>query len=84
MWVGGSVQRLRLVETPQEVDVGPMIGFGRTSATYDYEIVQVASGRLVAAAKTVQVWYDYDAGRPVPIPDEARAQLSAPVPEGMQ
>ena len=61
-----------------------LAGFGRTSATYDYEIVHVASGRLVAAAKTVQVWYDYDAGRPVPIPDGTRTQLSAPAADDMQ
>ena len=52
-------------------------GFGRTSATYVYEIVDVATGRLVAAAKTVQVWYDYDAGRPVPLTEETKA-LSDP------
>lgn len=27
-WVGGSVQRLRLVETPREFDIAPMVGFG--------------------------------------------------------
>ena len=54
-------------------------GFGRTSAKYGYEILHVESGRLVAAAKTVQVWYDYDAGRPVPLSDETKAKLSVPV-----
>lgn len=28
LWVGGSVQRLKLIESPREVDVGPMVGFG--------------------------------------------------------
>ena len=28
LWVGGSLQRLKLVDTSREVDVGPMIGFG--------------------------------------------------------
>ena len=54
-------------------------GFGRTSAKYGYEIVDVATGRLVAEARTVQVWYDYDAGRPVPLTDETKAKLSIPV-----
>jgi hypothetical protein len=29
LWVGGSVQRLKLEATPTEVDVGPMVGFGK-------------------------------------------------------
>lgn len=28
LWVGGSAQRLKVVETPREVDVGPMLGVG--------------------------------------------------------
>jgi acyl-CoA thioester hydrolase len=54
-------------------------GFGRTSAKYSYEIVDTTTGQLVAEAKTVQVWYDYDAGRPVPLTEETKARLSAPV-----
>jgi YbgC/YbaW family acyl-CoA thioester hydrolase len=53
--------------------------FGRTSATYVYEIVDVPSGRLVAAAKTVQVWYDYESQRPAPLTDATKALLSVPV-----
>jgi acyl-CoA thioester hydrolase len=54
-------------------------GFGRTSASYEYEIVNVVTGRIVAEARTVQVWIDYDAGRPVPISEALKQQLSAPV-----
>ena len=54
-------------------------GFGRTSARYGYEIVDVKSGRLVAEAKSVQVWYDYDAGKPVPLSEETKTKLSTPV-----
>ena len=53
--------------------------FGRTSAKYGYEIVDAATGRLVVEARTVQVWYDYDAGRPVPLTDETKAKLSITV-----
>ena len=53
--------------------------FGRTSASYVYEIVDVPTGRLVVAAKTVQVWYDYEAQQPVPLTDETKALLSVPV-----
>ena len=49
---------------------------GRTSFRYDYEIVD-AEGRTVLTAKTVQVMYDYTAEKPVPIPDDIRALLSA-------
>jgi acyl-CoA thioester hydrolase len=53
-----------------------LAGFGRSSATYEYEIVDVASGRLVADARTVQVWFDYDGGKPVALTDETRRKLS--------
>src|SRR5580765_1304490 len=49
-----------------EVRVG-LEGFGHKSATYRYEIVLIETGRLVAAARSVQVWYYYDAGRSVPL-----------------
>jgi acyl-CoA thioester hydrolase len=51
-------------------------GFGRSTATYEYEIVDLSDGRLVVAARTVQVWFDYDASRSVPLTDELKATLS--------
>ena len=63
-----------------EVRLG-LEGFGRTSATYVYEVVHVATGRLVATARTVQVWFDYEAGRPVPLSETTRGLLSVPVAE---
>ena len=51
---------------------------GRTSFHYKYEIVD-QEGKTVLTAKTVQVMYDYDAGKPVPIPDDIRALLTKPV-----
>jgi len=53
---------------------------GRTSFTYAYEVVTTPGDRIVAAARTVQVWFDYDTERPVPIPDDLRAKLARPVP----
>jgi hypothetical protein len=29
LWLGASFQRLKVVQTPTEVDVGPMVGFGK-------------------------------------------------------
>ena len=56
-----------------------LAGFGRSSATYEYEIVDVATGRLVAAARTVQVWFDYDKGQSVPISGDLQTRLTSPV-----
>ena len=49
---------------------------GRTSFRYEYEIVD-AEGRTVLTAKSVQVMYDYNAQKPVPVPDDVRALLTA-------
>lgn len=57
-----------------EVRIG-LAAVGRTSFTYDYEIVDPPN-RIVATAKTVQVMFDYGAARPVPIPDDIRAKLA--------
>ncbi len=59
-----------------------LASFGRTSATYEYEVVDVPTGRLVSTARTVQVWYDYDAGKPVPLTEETKRKLSTPVEAG--
>ena len=48
---------------------------GRSSFRYDYEIVD-GEGRTVLIAKTVQVMYDYTAGKPTAIPDDIRTLLA--------
>lgn len=53
--------------------------FGRSSAVYRYEIVDTPTGRLVAAARTVQVWFDYDANSTLPISEDLKAKLTTPV-----
>ena len=63
-----------------ELEVRLSLGrFGRTSATYDYEVEHTSTGVIVAAARTVQVWFDYDRGVPVEISDELKAKLTKPV-----
>jgi acyl-CoA thioester hydrolase len=47
---------------------------GKTSFTYDYEIVD-EQNRVVASARTVQVMYDYTMAKPVPIPDDIRQKM---------
>lgn len=53
-----------------------LAAIGRTSFTYEYEVSDVATARLVAEAKTVIVLYDYSAARPVVIDDALREDLS--------
>ena len=48
---------------------------GRTSFTCEYEIVDSKDRHLIAAAKSVQVMYDYTAGLPIPIPDDIRDRI---------
>ena len=50
---------------------------GNSSITLEYEIVNGRTRDVVAQARTVQVTYDYAAGRSVPIPDDMRARLEA-------
>jgi len=49
---------------------------GRSSFVLVYEIVAVATARVIANGKTVMVSYDYDARRAVPLPADARALLA--------
>ena len=51
-----------------------LAAIGKTSFTYDYEIVDEEE-RTVASARTVQVMYDYATARPVPIPDDIRQKM---------
>lgn len=53
--------------------------FGRSSFNYTYEIVNAETGALVASAKTVLVWFDYDAQKPTPLDEATKVKLSVPV-----
>ena len=50
-------------------------GLGRSSFRMAYEI-RNASGRLVAAAKSVQAAYDYAAGKTIALPDAIKQRIS--------
>ena len=52
-------------------------GIGTRSFSFDYEIREQASQRLVVSARTVQVFYDYAAKSSVACPPELRARLEA-------
>jgi acyl-CoA thioester hydrolase len=62
------------------LDVKLSLGdFGRSSFNYTYEIVNADTGGLVASAKTVLVWFDYDAQKPAALDEATKAKLSIPV-----
>ncbi len=62
------------LEDRVEIGVG-VTSVGRTSFTFFYRVE--ASGRLAAEAESVQVCFDYAAGRPVPIDGDLRQRLEA-------
>ena len=62
--------------TGQVLDVAIAVtGFGRSSFSMAYDI-RNRDGQVVAAAKSVQVAYDYAAGKTVPLPDSVRARIA--------
>ena len=50
---------------------------GNSSFVWDYEIRNARTEQLVATGKTIQVYYDYKAQKPVPVPDHVRSKLLA-------
>ena len=48
---------------------------GGKSFGFDYEIRELTTARLVVAARSVQVFYDYANKQSIPAPDEMRARL---------
>lgn len=57
------------------------VSMGRTSCTLELRLTEGASGRLVAEARNVLVYFDYASGRSRPIPDELRARVRAQDPD---
>ncbi len=50
---------------------------GGKSFGFDYEIHEATAPRLVVAARTVQVFYDYEKKQSIAVPAEMRARLEA-------
>jgi acyl-CoA thioester hydrolase len=57
------------------------VSMRRSSFVLAFEIRERASGRLVAESLNVAVYYDYDAGRAQPLPDEIRRRIKAQDPD---
>ena len=61
----------------EELDVEIVTAEVRTKAwVWSYVIRATRDGRVVAEGRTVQVMFDYDTARTVPIPDNLRARLT--------
>ena len=61
-----------------EIRLG-VAGIGRTSFTYQYEILS-EDGQVVATARTVLVSFDYTAGKPTPVTAFLREALTRSIP----
>jgi acyl-CoA thioester hydrolase len=62
----------------EALDVRIRVGrIGRSSFTFEYEIVAVHDGRLVADGSSVQVMFDYATQKSQPVPDAWRARVAA-------
>jgi acyl-CoA thioester hydrolase len=59
-----------------ELEIGlNVVAIGRSSFTLSYDIVHAETGRAMASGKTVMVSYDYEAGKPTPLPSSTRQLL---------
>ena len=48
-----------------------------SSFAFEYSLDDVDTGRVLATGRTVQVCYDYESNKPIPIPYEWRARIEA-------
>jgi acyl-CoA thioester hydrolase len=63
------------METPLVVQVR-VSRLGHSSFDMEYRLLHEVSGAVLAVGRTVQVAFDYDAKRSVPLPDEWRAAIA--------
>ena len=62
----------------EEVEVETQVDrIGRSSIAMSHRMTAGADRRLVGEAQSVLVTYDYEAARPMPVPDEWRAKFAA-------
>jgi acyl-CoA thioester hydrolase len=58
------------------LDIRLRVGdMGRSSFAFHYAIVNVATGQRLADGKTINVTFDYAAGKTIPMPDRTRQLL---------
>jgi acyl-CoA thioester hydrolase len=62
----------------EEVEVATQVDrIGRSSIAMSHRLMAGADQRLVGESQSVLVTYDYEAARPIPVPDDWRAKLAA-------
>ena len=70
---------------PETVEIGVgCTSIGRTSFVLDQDMHEKKTGRLVAEARKVLVFYDYAVGRPKPIGEDLRRLILAVDPDVKQ
>jgi acyl-CoA thioester hydrolase len=71
-----TVRYHRRIGFPERLDVALRVGkLGRSSFGMDFEIRGAATADLLASGSTVQVAFDYAAGRSKPLSDEVRDRI---------
>jgi acyl-CoA thioester hydrolase len=65
-----------MVGEPLEIDISTREIKNR-SWIWQFRITHAKDGRVIAEGSTVQVYYDYVAKQPIPIPDDVRALLES-------
>jgi acyl-CoA thioester hydrolase len=72
-----TLRFVRRIEFAATLRIGLRVSrLGSSSFTMEYEI-RDERGELLTSAETVQVMFDYDAGRSKPIPHEVRSAIAA-------
>jgi acyl-CoA thioester hydrolase len=73
------------LEMGESVEVGVgCTSLGRSSFVLEFDMVERASGRLVAEARKVMVYYDYASGRSRPLTPAVRDMILAQDPDARQ
>lgn len=61
----------------QEIEVSIWTSSIRnTSFVWEYSIQNAKTGEIFATGKTIQVYFDYKANKPIPVPADVRAKLT--------
>jgi acyl-CoA thioester hydrolase len=72
-----NISYLQPIHPDQKVRVGlGVASIGRKSITYEIEVQDADSGKVMARSQTVTVAYDYDNQCSMPVPDEWRRRFS--------
>jgi acyl-CoA thioester hydrolase len=68
----------RQLNFPDTIRIGArLVRIGRTSLTMTHRVESQAQRAIVAEAESTMVVFDYDSGKPHPVPDAMRAAIEA-------